>query len=167
MQSVTYFYLLISDLLSSEFIFLTFDILMHLDTFWYKMISADECVKNNYQYYFGENTYEIGEDDNKWTVMCSWQVVETEKAQLEVKSMTAHRLFITDAKHINVFWNDFDWISVSNGKIRLVAVNFWSYTDSICIVLKMSEAHPDYKCGDLWSEDPDWCNLFFLCCVQI
>ena len=67
------------------------------------MASADECVRNNYQYYFNENIYEIGKNNNKQTVMCLWQVVEAEKAQFEIKFMTVHRLFITDTKHINVF----------------------------------------------------------------
>ena len=131
------------------------------------MASADECVRDNYQYYFSKNIYEVGEGDNKWTVICPWQVVKAEKAQLEVKSTAAHRLFITDTKCTNVFWDGFDWASVSNGKVRLVAVNFWSCADSTCIVLEMSGVCPGHECGDLWSEDPGWCGLFFLCCVQI
>ena len=88
------------------------------------MAFTDKCIRDNYQYYFDKNIYEIGEGDNKQTVMCSQQVVKAEKAQFEVKSTAAHRLFITNIKHINVFQNDFDWVSVSNGKVRLIAVNF-------------------------------------------
>ena len=97
---------------------------MHLNTFQYKMASIDECMRDNYQYYFSKNIYEIGKDNNKQTVTHSWQVVEIEKVQLEIKSTAAHRLFITDIKHINVFQNDFDWASVSNSKVRQIAVNF-------------------------------------------
>ena len=67
------------------------------------MASADKCVKDNYQYYFDKNIYKVDEGDNKWTVICSWQIVDAEKAQLEVKSTIAHQLFITDVKCINVF----------------------------------------------------------------
>ena len=140
---------------------------MHLNTFQYKIISADECMKDNYQYYFSKNTYEVSKGDNKQTVICLWQIVKAEKVQFEVKSTVAHRLFITDVKCINVFQNDFDWTSASNGKVKLIAVNFWSCADSTCIVLETSEAHPGHEYGNLWSEDPGWHNLFSLCCVQI
>ena len=131
------------------------------------MASADECIRNNYQYYFSKNIYEINKDNNKQTVIHPWQIVKAEKIQFEVKSTAAHKLFITDIKHINVFQDDFDWASASNGKVKLIAVNFWSYADLTCIVLETSEVHSDHECGDLWSEDPGWHSLFSLCCVQI
>ena len=81
-------------------------------------------MRDNYQYYFDKNIYEVGKGNNKWTVTHSWQVVEAKKVQLEVKSTAVYRLFITDTKHINVFQNEFDWASASNGKVRLVAVIF-------------------------------------------
>ena len=57
-------------------------------------------------------------------MICLWQIIEAEKTQFEVKSTAVHRLFITDAKHINVFWDEFNWASASNGKVRLIAVIF-------------------------------------------
>ena len=88
------------------------------------MASADKCMRDNYQYYFSKNTYKVNEGDNKWTVICPWQIVKIEKAQLEVKFTAAHRLFIINAKYTNVFQNDFDWASVNNDKVKLIAVNF-------------------------------------------
>ena len=81
---------------------------MHLNTFQYKMAFTDKCMRDNYQYYFSKNIYEVGKGNNKQTVTHSWQVVEAEKAQLEVKSTAVHRLFITNTKHINVFWDKFN-----------------------------------------------------------
>ena len=72
------------------------------------MTSADKYVKDNYQYYFNKNIYEINENDNKQTVIHLQQIIEAEKTQFKIKFIIAYKLFITDIKHINIFQNKFN-----------------------------------------------------------